>query len=75
MASLHVFNPIFGKKSHISLPALPRPILQSLLLPLMDQDYGKILLLVDDQYKVSSVAMATVPKLLESDTRNGSCWF
>lgn len=52
-ASLHVFNPIFGKKSHVSPPALPQPILQSLMLPLMDQDYAKVLLLVDDQYKVS----------------------
>ncbi|XP_063064520.1 ER membrane protein complex subunit 1 [Engraulis encrasicolus] len=54
LASLHVFNPIFGKKSQISLPTLPRPVLQSLLLPLMDQDYGKILLLIDDQYKVTA---------------------
>ncbi|KAG8002797.1 ER membrane protein complex subunit 1 [Nibea albiflora] len=51
LATLHVFNPIFGKKSHITPPALPQPILQSLLLPLMDQDYAKVLLLVDDQYK------------------------
>lgn len=49
---LHVFNPIFGKKSHVSPPVLPQPILQSLMLPLMDQDYAKVLLLVDDQYKV-----------------------
>ncbi|XP_029994937.1 ER membrane protein complex subunit 1 isoform X2 [Sphaeramia orbicularis] len=54
LATLHVFNPIFGKKSHITPPALPQPILQSLLLPLMDQDYAKVLLLVDDQYKVSA---------------------
>ncbi|CAL1605772.1 unnamed protein product [Knipowitschia caucasica] len=54
LAMLHVFNPIFGKKSHISPPLLPQPILQSLLLPLMDQDYAKVLLLVDDQYKVSA---------------------
>ncbi len=53
LATLHVFNPIFGKKSHITPPALPQPILQSLMLPLMDQDYAKVLLLVDDQYKVS----------------------
>lgn len=52
LATLHVFNPIFGRKSHIALPALPRPILQSLLLPVIDQDYAKVLLLVDDQYKV-----------------------
>ena len=52
-ATLHVFNPIFGKKSHITPPTLPQPILQSLMLPLMDQDYAKVLLLVDDQYKVS----------------------
>ncbi|KAM7404474.1 hypothetical protein PAMP_011819 [Pampus punctatissimus] len=51
LATLHVFNPIFGKKSHISPPALPQPILQSLMLPLMDQDYAKVLLLIDDQYK------------------------
>ncbi|KAM4610374.1 ER membrane protein complex subunit 1 [Polymixia lowei] len=54
LATLHVFNPIFGKKSHITPPALPQPILQSLLLPLIDQDYAKVLLLVDDQYKVSA---------------------
>uniref|UniRef100_A0A674BIH3 ER membrane protein complex subunit 1 n=1 Tax=Salmo trutta TaxID=8032 RepID=A0A674BIH3_SALTR len=54
LASLHVFNPIFGRKSHIALPALPRPILQSLLLPVIDQDYAKVLLLVDDQYKVTA---------------------
>uniref|UniRef100_A0A8C9Y5W2 ER membrane protein complex subunit 1 n=1 Tax=Sander lucioperca TaxID=283035 RepID=A0A8C9Y5W2_SANLU len=54
LATLHVFNPIFGKKSHISPPPLPQPILQSLILPLMDQDYAKVLLLVDDQYKVSA---------------------
>uniref|UniRef100_A0A667XRI7 ER membrane protein complex subunit 1 n=1 Tax=Myripristis murdjan TaxID=586833 RepID=A0A667XRI7_9TELE len=54
LATLHVFNPIFGRKSHITPPALPQPILQSLLLPLMDQDYAKVLLLVDDQYKVSA---------------------
>ncbi|TSM04833.1 ER membrane protein complex subunit 1 [Bagarius yarrelli] len=54
LGSLHVFNPIFGKKSHISVPALPRPVLQSLLLPIMDQDYTKALLLIDDQYKVTA---------------------
>ncbi|XP_062872101.1 ER membrane protein complex subunit 1 [Trichomycterus rosablanca] len=54
LGSLYVFNPIFGKKSHIGVPALPRPVLQSLLLPLMDQDYSKVLLLIDDQYKVTA---------------------
>ncbi|XP_061831444.1 ER membrane protein complex subunit 1 [Nerophis lumbriciformis] len=54
LTTLHVFNPIFGKKSHVTPPALPRPILQSLLLPLMDQDYAKVLLLVDDHYKVTA---------------------
>ncbi|MCI4387380.1 hypothetical protein PGIGA_G00073390 [Pangasianodon gigas] len=54
LGSLHVFNPIFGKKSHISVPALSRPVLQSLLLPVMDQDYSKVLLLIDDQYKVTA---------------------
>ncbi|CAK6951174.1 ER membrane protein complex subunit 1 [Scomber scombrus] len=54
LAMLHVFNPIFGKKSHVTPPALPQPILQSLMLPLMDQDYAKVLLLIDDQYKVSA---------------------
>ncbi|XP_019723602.1 ER membrane protein complex subunit 1 isoform X1 [Hippocampus comes] len=54
LTTLHVFNPIFGKKSHVAPPALPQPILQSLMLPLMDQDYAKVLLLVDDQYKVSA---------------------
>uniref|UniRef100_A0A7N6FKE4 ER membrane protein complex subunit 1 n=1 Tax=Anabas testudineus TaxID=64144 RepID=A0A7N6FKE4_ANATE len=53
-STLHVFNPIFGKKSHVTPPALSQPILQSLMLPLMDQDYAKVLLLVDDQYKVSA---------------------
>lgn len=52
LGSLYVFNPIFGKKSHISVPALPRPVLQTLLLPVIDQDYAKVLLLIDDQYKV-----------------------
>ncbi|XP_051961030.1 ER membrane protein complex subunit 1-like [Xyrauchen texanus] len=54
LGSLHVFNPIFGKRSHTSVPALPRPIIQSLLLPLIDQDYAKVLLLIDDQYKVTA---------------------
>uniref|UniRef100_A0A672G0Y0 ER membrane protein complex subunit 1 n=1 Tax=Salarias fasciatus TaxID=181472 RepID=A0A672G0Y0_SALFA len=54
LATLHVFNPIFGKKSHVTPPVLPQPILQSLMLPLMDQDYAKVLLLIDDQYKVSA---------------------
>lgn len=54
-----MFNPIFGKRSHVTPPALPQPILQSLLLPLMDQDYAKVLLLVDDQYKVSGTAEAS----------------
>lgn len=52
MATLHVFNPIFGRKSQVAPPVMSQPILQSLLLPLMDQDYAKVLLLVDDQYKV-----------------------
>lgn len=55
-----MFNPIFGKKSHVTPPALPQPILQSLLLPLMDQDYAKVLLLVDDQYKVSGAAETSI---------------
>ncbi|MBN3310534.1 EMC1 protein, partial [Amia calva] len=54
LSTLHVFNPIFGRKSHITPPVLGRPILQSLLLPLMDQDYAKVLLLIDDQYKVTA---------------------
>ncbi|XP_015233286.1 PREDICTED: ER membrane protein complex subunit 1 isoform X1 [Cyprinodon variegatus] len=54
LATLHVFNPIFGRRSQVTPPALPQPILQSLMLPLMDQDYAKVLLLVDDQYKVSA---------------------
>lgn len=36
----------------------------------MDQDYGKILLLIDDQYKVSSVAIVPVSKLVECYTRD-----
>ncbi|XP_005617950.1 ER membrane protein complex subunit 1 isoform X7 [Canis lupus familiaris] len=51
MSSLYVFNPIFGKWSQVAPPVLKRPILQSLLLPIMDQDYAKVLLLIDDEYK------------------------
>uniref|UniRef100_A0A8C4ZP15 ER membrane protein complex subunit 1 n=1 Tax=Gadus morhua TaxID=8049 RepID=A0A8C4ZP15_GADMO len=54
LGMLHVFNPIFGRKSHVAPPSLPQPILQSILLPIMDQDYSKVLLLIDDQYKVSA---------------------
>ncbi|XP_043531792.1 ER membrane protein complex subunit 1 isoform X3 [Chiloscyllium plagiosum] len=53
LSSLHVFNPIFGKRSQINPPVLTRPILQSLLLPIMDQDYAKVLLLIDDEHKVT----------------------
>ncbi|XP_054857363.1 ER membrane protein complex subunit 1 [Eublepharis macularius] len=52
-SSLYVFNPIFGRWSQVAPPVLKRPILQSLLLPIMDQDYAKVLLLVDDEYKVT----------------------
>ncbi|XP_043764917.1 ER membrane protein complex subunit 1 isoform X3 [Cervus elaphus] len=52
MSSLYVFNPIFGKWSQVAPPMLKRPVLQSLLLPIMDQDYAKVLLLIDDEYKV-----------------------
>ena len=52
LGMLHVFNPIFGRKSHVAPPSLPQPVLQSILLPIMDQDYSKVLLLIDDQYKV-----------------------
>ncbi|XP_069466496.1 ER membrane protein complex subunit 1 [Ambystoma mexicanum] len=54
MSSLYVFNPIFGKWSHVTPPVLKRPILQSLLLPIMDNDYAKVLLLVDDKLQVSA---------------------
>ncbi|XP_059997235.1 ER membrane protein complex subunit 1 isoform X4 [Lagenorhynchus albirostris] len=54
MSSLYVFNPIFGKWSQVAPPVLKRPILQSLLLPIMDQDYAKVLLLIDDEYKVTA---------------------
>ncbi|XP_064445917.1 ER membrane protein complex subunit 1 isoform X9 [Mirounga angustirostris] len=54
MSSLYVFNPIFGKWSQVVPPLLKRPILQSLLLPIMDQDYAKVLLLIDDEYKVTA---------------------
>ncbi|XP_041129248.1 ER membrane protein complex subunit 1-like isoform X1 [Polyodon spathula] len=54
LITVHVFNPIFGKRSHITPPSLGRPILQSLLLPLMDQDYAKVLLLIDNEYKVTA---------------------
>uniref|UniRef100_A0A8D2CKX1 ER membrane protein complex subunit 1 n=1 Tax=Sciurus vulgaris TaxID=55149 RepID=A0A8D2CKX1_SCIVU len=54
MSSLYVFNPIFGKWSQVAPPVLKRPILQSLLLPIMDQDYAKVLLLIDNEYKVTA---------------------
>ncbi|KAK2499266.1 hypothetical protein MC885_006314, partial [Smutsia gigantea] len=54
LSSLYVFNPIFGKWSQVAPPVLKRPILQSLLLPIMDQDYAKVLLLIDDEYKVTA---------------------
>ncbi|XP_070238234.1 ER membrane protein complex subunit 1 isoform X2 [Bos mutus] len=54
MSSLYVFNPIFGKWSQVAPPVLKRPVLQSLLLPIMDQDYAKVLLLIDDEYKVTA---------------------
>ncbi|XP_042333908.1 ER membrane protein complex subunit 1 isoform X2 [Sceloporus undulatus] len=53
MSSLYVFNPIFGRWSQVAPPVLNRPVLQSLLLPIMDQDYAKVLLLIDDEYKVT----------------------
>nr|XP_020637786.1 ER membrane protein complex subunit 1 isoform X2 [Pogona vitticeps] len=53
LSSLYIFNPIFGRWSQVAPPALSRPVLQSLLLPLMDQDYAKVLLLVDDEHKVT----------------------
>ena len=52
MSSLYVFNPIFGKWSQVAPPVLKRPVLQTLLLPIMDQDYAKVLLLIDDEYTV-----------------------
>uniref|UniRef100_A0A4W3H840 ER membrane protein complex subunit 1 n=1 Tax=Callorhinchus milii TaxID=7868 RepID=A0A4W3H840_CALMI len=54
LSSLHVFNPIFGKRSYVTPPALDRPILQSLLLPIVDQDYAKVLLLIDAEHKVTA---------------------
>eukprot|EP00079_Xenopus_tropicalis_P031908 XP_017945679.1 PREDICTED: ER membrane protein complex subunit 1 isoform X1 [Xenopus tropicalis] len=51
-SAMYVFNPIFGKLSQLAPPPLNRPILQSLLLPIMDNDYAKVLLLLDDQHKV-----------------------
>uniref|UniRef100_A0A8C9EN61 ER membrane protein complex subunit 1 n=1 Tax=Pavo cristatus TaxID=9049 RepID=A0A8C9EN61_PAVCR len=51
---LYVFNPIFGKRSQVAPPVLKRPVLQTLLLPIMDQDYAKVLLLIDDEYKVTA---------------------
>uniref|UniRef100_A0A8C2U505 ER membrane protein complex subunit 1 n=1 Tax=Coturnix japonica TaxID=93934 RepID=A0A8C2U505_COTJA len=54
MSFLYVFNPIFGKKSQVAPPVLKRPVLQTLLLPIMDQDYAKVLLLIDDEYKVTA---------------------
>lgn len=61
MSSLYVFNPIFGKWSQVAPPVLKRPILQSLLLPIMDQDYAKVLLLIDDEYKVGDFRVAGEP--------------
>lgn len=58
MSSLYVFNPIFGKWSQVAPPVLQRPVLQSLLLPVMDQDYAKVLLLIDDEYKVQRLGGA-----------------
>lgn len=58
MSSLYVFNPIFGKWSQVAPPVPKRPILQSLLLPIMDQDYAKVLLLIDDEYKVGHLSVA-----------------
>ncbi|XP_075462137.1 ER membrane protein complex subunit 1 [Ascaphus truei] len=52
LSTLYVFNPIFGKLSQLAPPPLQRPILQSLLLPVMDHDYAKVLLLLDDQQKI-----------------------
>uniref|UniRef100_A0A8C6D6U4 ER membrane protein complex subunit 1 n=1 Tax=Moschus moschiferus TaxID=68415 RepID=A0A8C6D6U4_MOSMO len=54
VSSLYVFNPVFGKWSQAVPPALKRPVLQSLLLPVMDQDYAKVLLLMDDEHKVTA---------------------
>uniref|UniRef100_A0A8C3GP43 ER membrane protein complex subunit 1 n=1 Tax=Cairina moschata TaxID=8855 RepID=A0A8C3GP43_CAIMO len=54
MSFLYVFNPIFGKRSQVAPPVLKRQILQTLLLPIMDQDYAKVLLLIDDEYKVTA---------------------
>nr|XP_033778407.1 ER membrane protein complex subunit 1 isoform X2 [Geotrypetes seraphini] len=54
LSSLYVFNPIFGKWSQVTPPGLKRPILQSLLLPIMDHDYAKVLLLIDDEHKVTA---------------------
>ncbi|KAJ7411192.1 ER membrane protein complex subunit 1 [Pitangus sulphuratus] len=54
MSFLYVFNPVFGKRSQVAPPVLKRPILQTLLLPIMDQDYAKVLLLIDDEYKVTA---------------------
>ena len=61
MSSLYVFNPIFGKWSQVAPPVLKRPILQSLLLPIMDQDYAKVLLLIDDEYKVCMCRACRTP--------------
>nr|CAI9695397.1 unnamed protein product [Rangifer tarandus platyrhynchus] len=54
MSSLYVFNPIFGNWSQVAPPVLKCPVLQSLLLPVMDQDYAKVLLLIDDEYEVTA---------------------
>ncbi|XP_063173754.1 ER membrane protein complex subunit 1-like isoform X2 [Candoia aspera] len=53
LSKLYVFNPIFGRWSQVAPPVLNRPVLQSVLLPIMDQDYAKVLLLIDDASKVT----------------------
>ncbi|OWK12705.1 hypothetical protein Celaphus_00014700 [Cervus elaphus hippelaphus] len=67
MSSLYVFNPIFGKWSQVAPPLLKRPVLQSLLLPIMDQDYAKVLLLIDDEYKLHELAPSIFFYLVDAD--------
>ncbi|XP_043301641.1 ER membrane protein complex subunit 1 isoform X3 [Cervus canadensis] len=72
MSSLYVFNPIFGKWSQVAPPMLKRPVLQSLLLPIMDQDYAKVLLLIDDEYKVCVCRGCRTPRRWWWGSRQGA---
>lgn len=53
MSSALCLQPHFWEVEPGGPPVLKRPVLQSLLLPIMDPGrYAKVLLLIDDEYKV-----------------------